>query len=81
MNNTNPSELARETLKMLAQRRLLPTPDNYAKIYAEISGAPTAENNGAEKVLRNMAEYLLQSDKSASTGTQQLSSDSPGFYP
>ncbi len=68
MNNTNPSELARETLKMLAQRRLLPTPDNYAKIYAEISGAPTAENNGAEKVLRNMAEYLLQSDKSASTG-------------
>ncbi|MDO9011739.1 MAG: diguanylate cyclase [Gallionella sp.] len=68
MNPTNPSELARETLKMLAQRKLLPTPDNYAKVYAEISGAPTAENRGAEKVLRNMADHLLQSDASAASG-------------
>ena len=68
MNPTNPSELARETLKMLAQRRLLPTPDNYAKIYAEISGTPAAENSGAEKVLRNMADQLLQSDASAASG-------------
>jgi diguanylate cyclase len=56
MNNQNPSEVARETLKMLAQRRLLPTPDNYAKIFAEISGTPA--ENGAEKVLREM-EHLL----------------------
>jgi diguanylate cyclase len=68
MNNTNPSELARETLKLLAQRRLLPTPDNYAKIYTEISGASTAETNGAEKVLKSVAEYLQQSDKAAATG-------------
>ncbi|MDO8349871.1 MAG: diguanylate cyclase [Gallionella sp.] len=68
MMPSNPSELARETLKMLAQRRLLPTPDNYAKVYAEISGAPAAENNSAEKVLRNMADHLLQSDKSAASG-------------
>lgn len=66
MSLQTPSEIARETLKLLAQRRLTPTPDNYAKTYAEISG--TAEENGAEKVLRNMTEYLLQSDSTAATG-------------
>ncbi len=64
----NPSELARETLKTLAQRKLPPTPDNYATIFTEISGEPVANNNGAESVLRNMAERLLQSDKSAASG-------------
>lgn len=68
MNKQNPSELARETLKMLAQRKLLPTPDNYAKIYTEISGTPEVKNNGAENVLRGMAEHLLKTDKSAATG-------------
>jgi diguanylate cyclase len=68
MNNTNPSELARETLKLMAQRRLLPTPDNYTKIYTEISGASASETGGAEKVLKNIAEYLQQSDKAAATG-------------
>lgn len=66
MSLQTPSEIARETLKLLAQRRLTPTPDNYAKTYAEISGTP--EENGAEKVLRNMTEYLLQSDSTAATG-------------
>ena len=66
MSLQTPSEIARETLKLLAQRRLTPTPDNYAKTYAEISG--TAEENGAEKVLRNMVEYLLQSDGTTPTG-------------
>jgi diguanylate cyclase len=65
---TNPSELARETLKTLAQRKLPPTPDNYAKIFSEISGESETENNGAEKVLRSMAEHLLLSDQSAATG-------------
>ncbi len=68
MNNQNPSEIARETLKMLAQRRLPPTPDNYAKIYTEINGSPAAPISGAEKVLKNIAEHLLQTDKTAGTG-------------
>ena len=65
---TNPSELARETLKTLAQRKLPPTPDNYAKIFSEISGESEVVNNGAEKVLRSMAEHLLLTDQSAATG-------------
>ena len=34
----NPSDIARETLTMLATRKLAPTPENYAQMYREISG-------------------------------------------
>lgn len=34
-----PSDIARETLKQLAVRRLSPTPDNYQALYEEIAGA------------------------------------------
>lgn len=64
----NPSEIARETLKLLAQRKLAPTPDQYAKIFAEISGEPAPDTGGAEQVLRKLAEHLLSSDQSAAMG-------------
>jgi len=35
---TNPSEVARETLSVLASRKLAPTPENYTNIFQEISG-------------------------------------------
>ena len=35
-----PGELARETLTLLASRRIAPTPENYVRVYAEISGTP-----------------------------------------
>lgn len=62
---SNPSDLARETLKTLAMRKIPPTPDSYAKIYAEISGTDSTENNGAEKVLRGIADHLAQAPQSA----------------
>lgn len=34
----HPSEIARETLRQLAMRRVPPTPDNYRTLYHEISG-------------------------------------------
>lgn len=34
----NPSAIARETLRLLAGRRLQPSPDNYRTIYQEIAG-------------------------------------------
>jgi diguanylate cyclase len=37
-NNTNPTEVARETIRRLAMERIAPTPDNYGRLYAEISG-------------------------------------------
>lgn len=36
----NPTEIARETLRLLASRRIAPTPENYRRIYHEISGVP-----------------------------------------
>ncbi len=65
---SNPSEFARETLKTLAVRKMPPTPDNYARIYAEISGTAAKENNDAKKVLRAIAERLAATPKSASAG-------------
>lgn len=66
---TNPSEIARETLKTLALRKTLPTPDNYAKIYAEIGGLPIEDDDGVLLVLKNIADRLSQqSGKSALVG-------------
>ncbi|MDP4077316.1 GGDEF domain-containing protein [Acidovorax sp. A1169] len=42
MADRQPYEIARETLKQLAARRLAPTPDNYLSIYDEIAGARSA---------------------------------------
>ena len=39
---TNPTDLARETLRLLATRRIAPTPENYQRIYSELSGAPAS---------------------------------------
>lgn len=39
----NPSELARETLRQLAMRRIPPTPDNYRTLYHEIAGTQATE--------------------------------------
>jgi diguanylate cyclase len=37
---TSPSQIARETIRQLAVRKLSPTPENYAKIYAQMAGRP-----------------------------------------
>lgn len=67
--SANPSELARETLIKLASHKTPPTPDNYARIYAEISGIPIANTSGAEKVLSQLAEHLGQNPKAAIQAT------------
>ncbi|MCE2979395.1 MAG: diguanylate cyclase [Betaproteobacteria bacterium] len=41
-----PGELARETLKVLASRRIAPTPENYVQVYAEIAGTPAVAMPG-----------------------------------
>ena len=47
INLANPSEVARETLRRLALRRIAPTPDNYQALYEEITGgAPAGQAGG-----------------------------------
>lgn len=58
---TNPFEIARETLKLLAARRTPPTPDNYLTIYHEISGTQPAATGFPEKQLRLLANALPRS--------------------
>lgn len=55
---TNPSEIARETLRLLAMRRIPPTPDNYLTIYHEISGTKPAAEAFPEKPLRALSAAL-----------------------
>lgn len=60
----NPSELARETLRRLAQDRLPPTPDNYARVFAELSGQANAgeppDASPAQRVLQVLVSALLE---------------------
>jgi diguanylate cyclase len=55
---TNPSEIARETLRLLATRRTPPTPDNYLMIYHEIAGTRPAGDAFPERQLRSLANAL-----------------------
>ncbi len=56
---SSPSEIARETLKALAARKLAPTPDNYAQAYQEITGVKQ-EPAGAVAVIEQLALHLTQ---------------------
>lgn len=55
---TNPFEIARETLRLLATRRVPPTPDNYLTHYHEISGVKPTDSTFPEKHLRTLAAAL-----------------------
>lgn len=55
---SNPSEIARETLRQLALRRIAPTPDNYRKLYHEIAGTRGDENELPEAFVRKLARRL-----------------------
>ena len=52
-----PSEIARETLRQLAMRRIPPTPDNYLMLYNEIAGIKGGETFPAH-ALKQLATTL-----------------------
>ena len=52
-----PSEIARETLRQLAMRRIPPTPDNYLMLYNEIAGIKGGETFPAH-VFKQLAAAL-----------------------
>jgi diguanylate cyclase len=62
--SANPTEVARETIRQLASRRIAPTPDNYARIYGEISGETTAHPAVAslERVAAEMTRLATASN-------------------
>lgn len=72
MSTSNtPSEIARETFKILATRKLPPTPENFAQVYGEISGAPQ-EPVGAAAVITQIAQQLALDSPKNSAASQAL---------
>lgn len=57
MSEKKPFEIAKETLKQLTERKLVPTPLNYQKIYNEIAGVEFVPPFPAEN-LRDIAKAL-----------------------
>jgi diguanylate cyclase len=57
MVQKKPFEIARETLMLLAARKLTPTPVNYQAVYSEIAGTPDAAPF-PEAALRKIAHAL-----------------------
>lgn len=56
---SNPSDIARETLRLLASRRIAPTPDSYRRHYQEIAGqADAAPASDAERMLQQLTADL-----------------------
>ena len=62
INTSNPTEVARETLRRLAMRRIAPTPDNYQTLYQEIVGVPAEAANipSAANVLAGLVSDLQE---------------------
>jgi diguanylate cyclase len=53
---TNPTDLARETLKLLATRRIAPTPENYQRYYHEIAGTAAPRDGGDQRLGERLRE-------------------------
>ena len=53
-NSQNPTDVAREAFKLLALRRLAPTPENYQRIYDEIAGVGVDRKTDAAERLAQM---------------------------
>ncbi len=58
---SNPFEIARETLRQLAVRRVPPTPDNYQALYHEIAGTKASGEPFPGKLLRGLNSDLPKS--------------------
>ena len=59
---SNPTEIARETLKQLMVRRVKPTPDHYEAIYHEIAQTPESErlHPGLRRIVESLATFPRQ---------------------
>lgn len=70
---TQPSEIAREVLRRLAQQRIPPTPDNYLRLYHEIAGTQAVEAF-PERSLKTMVAGLPRNTPEQSKMVRQLES-------
>jgi len=69
---TNPTDIARETLKLLATRRMPPTPDNYQKIYHEIAGDRGDTESSVEPALHKIFKGMVKRSPELTQQMQML---------
>lgn len=55
---TQPSDIAREVLRLFAARRLPPTPANFRALYHEVSETADEEDGYPERLIREIASRL-----------------------
>ncbi len=68
---TQPSEIARETLRQLASKRIPPTPDNYRTLYHEIAGT-TGSEEFPDRTLKSLSGRLPRTTPEQARFGQQL---------
>ncbi|UTH72644.1 diguanylate cyclase [Chromobacterium sp. IIBBL 290-4] len=72
MTTQNPIEVARETLKQLSMRKLLPTPENFERVYHELTQTPMARDNKLAVLLLRALETLPQENVQAKVTLSRL---------
>jgi diguanylate cyclase len=78
---TNPTDIARETLRLLATRRVAPTPQNYQRLYQEIAGLPADSSPvaGLLAALRALPDGPIDEAALKALRTAAEAGDWPGF--
>lgn len=67
MTTQNPIEVARETLKQLSLRKLLPTPENFERVYHELTQTPIERDNKlGTQLLRALETIPVEAPQSKS---------------
>jgi diguanylate cyclase len=74
-NPQSPADIARAALHKLTQEALQPTPENFAKVYYEISSTPPPQDTGDSKRCQDLLEMIRELLVSLSEKTGGLAVD------
>lgn len=69
---TNPSVITREALRLLAARRMPPTPDNFRVLYNEVAGITDDSGGAPDALLRTLAKKLPRDSAERARLARQL---------
>lgn len=72
MTTQNPIEVARETLKQLSLRKLLPTPENFERVYHELAQIPIERDSKLAVQLLRALETLPATSVAARTALSRI---------
>ncbi|MCB1916299.1 MAG: diguanylate cyclase [Rhodocyclaceae bacterium] len=71
VDRNNPTEIARETFRLLAQRRVPPTPANFERLYHEVAGS-TPQEAFPSRRLKSLAASLPRDNPEAARSARRL---------